>query len=163
MGYQKILVTLDGSGLAELALQSIPEVAEPGASIHILSVVDYAVVESAGEVATLYSTMNAPGMFSGLQQPAFQSIGGPQAINARFDYLRDVSYWLKERGYHVTIEARPGEVVDTIIEVAQDEGFDLLIMATHGRTGLRRVLLGSVAEGVLRRAPCPVLLVPVRE
>ena len=48
---------------------------------------------------------------------------------------------------------------DTIVRVAQERGADLIVMGTHGRTGLQHVLLGSVAEKVVRLAPCPVLTV----
>lgn len=44
-----------------------------------------------------------------------------------------------------------------IVELAKEEGVDLIVMGTHGRTGLGRLLMGSVAEAVVRRAPCPVL------
>ena len=47
-----------------------------------------------------------------------------------------------------------------IIEKAKQEGADLIVMSTHGRTGLAHMLIGSVTERVLRRAPCPVLAVP---
>ena len=50
-----------------------------------------------------------------------------------------------------------GDVPAQIVEVAQETGADLIVMGTHGRTGLGRLLLGSVAEQVLRSAPCPVL------
>lgn len=47
-----------------------------------------------------------------------------------------------------------------IIEFAKKNAVDLLVMATHGRTGIRRLILGSVVEKVVREAPCPVLVVP---
>jgi nucleotide-binding universal stress UspA family protein len=50
-----------------------------------------------------------------------------------------------------------GNAAETILRVAHEEKCDLIVMATHGRTGLVRLLLGSVAEQVLRQAPCPVL------
>jgi hypothetical protein len=50
-----------------------------------------------------------------------------------------------------------GDVPELIVEVAQETVADLIVMGTHGRTGLGRLLLGSVAERVLRTAPCPVL------
>jgi nucleotide-binding universal stress UspA family protein len=52
-----------------------------------------------------------------------------------------------------------GEVIPEILRLATETPCDLIVMGTHGRTGLSRLLLGSVAEGVLRRAPCPVLSV----
>jgi nucleotide-binding universal stress UspA family protein len=51
------------------------------------------------------------------------------------------------------------EPVSEILRVAKEESCDLIVMGTHGRTGLRRVLMGSVAELVVRKAPCPVLTV----
>ena len=61
----------------------------------------------------------------------------------------------------VTLEYRllEGEPAAVIAETAEEAGADLIVMGTHGRTGLTRVIMGSVAEDVLRRAPCPVLTV----
>lgn len=56
-----------------------------------------------------------------------------------------------------------GEPLDELPRVARDEAADVLVLSTHGRTGLKRWLLGSVAEGVARSAPCPVWLVPAVE
>jgi nucleotide-binding universal stress UspA family protein len=52
-----------------------------------------------------------------------------------------------------------GEPADEIVRLAEEHHCDLIVMGTHGRTGLRRLLLGSDAEQVLRKAPCPVLTV----
>ena len=51
-----------------------------------------------------------------------------------------------------------GVPFQTIIDTAQDRGADMIVMGTHGRTGLTHVLMGSVAEKVVRLAPCPVLV-----
>ena len=51
-----------------------------------------------------------------------------------------------------------GEPAKVITDAAQNENFDLIVMATHGRTGLPRLFLGSIAEKVIRHAPCPVLV-----
>lgn len=50
-----------------------------------------------------------------------------------------------------------GDPAVTIARLAEEEHADLIVMGTHGRTGLTRLLMGSVAEAVVRRAPCPVL------
>ena len=52
-----------------------------------------------------------------------------------------------------------GDAVAAILRVAQEVPADLIVMGTHGRTGLGRLLMGSVAEQVVRKAPCPVLTV----
>ena len=56
-----------------------------------------------------------------------------------------------------------GEPASQIVTAASAEGCDLIAMATHGHTGLKHLLLGSVAERVVRLAPCPVLTVRERE
>jgi len=58
----------------------------------------------------------------------------------------------------VTFEHRlvTGQPAREIVELAKEDGVDLIVMGTHGRTGLGRILMGSVAEAVIRRAPCPV-------
>ena len=50
-----------------------------------------------------------------------------------------------------------GSPAEAIVSLVRDEDVDLIVMSTHGRTGLRRLLMGSVAEAVVRKAPCPVL------
>jgi nucleotide-binding universal stress UspA family protein len=59
-------------------------------------------------------------------------------------------------------EVATGDPANAIVQAAQDLGVDLIVMATHGRTGLQHVFLGSVAEKVIRHAPCPVLAIRYR-
>ena len=59
----------------------------------------------------------------------------------------------------VDIQALAGAAADEIVRYARDRRYDLIVMGTHGRRGLVRMILGSVAEAVVRRAPCPVLTV----
>lgn len=67
------------------------------------------------------------------------------------------------RFLHAEVLVVPGDAATEIIRTAATKGADLIITGTHGRTGLRRILMGSVAEGVLRGAPCPVLTVRLQE
>lgn len=66
-------------------------------------------------------------------------------------------------GVEVTGRLEMGDPVQTICTFAQEAGHDLIVMGTHGRTGLSRVLAGSVAENVVRHSPIPVLTVRSRE
>ena len=73
-------------------------------------------------------------------------------------YLRKVANRLVAHGVHAHPLTCEGAAHDAILRQAEETGASLLCMTTHGRTGLARLFLGSVAEGVLRKAPCPVLL-----
>jgi universal stress protein A len=85
-----------------------------------------------------------------------QSMTGQQANEAR----RSIEKLVLDRiPVDVPVDANIvyGGAVDSIIEYAADVNADVIVMATHGRTGVSHVLLGSVAEQVVRKAPCPVL------
>ena len=59
----------------------------------------------------------------------------------------------------VSVEVRTGSAIEEIVRAAIDYGCDLIVMATHGRSGVKHLVMGSVAERVIRGAPCPVLVV----
>jgi len=59
----------------------------------------------------------------------------------------------------IEIVLRTGDARDAIVDVANELHADLIVMGTHGRRGVRRALIGSIAEGVVRAAPCPVLTI----
>lgn len=65
----------------------------------------------------------------------------------------------RHHGVEPQVVVRTGPVVDTLLAVAEEERADLVVIGTHGRTGLARMVLGSVAEQVARRAHAPVMLV----
>lgn len=66
-------------------------------------------------------------------------------------------------GARVSSQLRQGSAWRNILDVASELDVDLVVMGTHGRAGLARVLIGSVAEKVVRMSPVPVLIVPVHE
>jgi nucleotide-binding universal stress UspA family protein len=76
----------------------------------------------------------------------------PPDVKAALDALH-----LPEPGVEVKYRVAEGDTAAEIVRLARALRADLIVMGTHGRTGLGRLLLGSVAEAVLRRAPCPVL------
>ncbi len=84
-----------------------------------------------------------------------------------FDPRRDEQQALKqlkqltpvENGIPYDYAVRLGRAADQIVLYAVENDADLIVLGTHGRTGLKRVLMGSVAEAVIRRADCPVLAV----
>ena len=66
---------------------------------------------------------------------------------------------LRQRGIKARWRLQVGVPFEAIVRVAEEEQAGMIVMGTHGRSGLNRVLLGSVAERVIRLAPCPVLTV----
>ncbi|HVO29822.1 MAG TPA: universal stress protein [bacterium] len=80
--------------------------------------------------------------------------------HARRDLEHFVSPVLK-KGRRVQVHIEQGDAPWVIARVAEREGYDLIVMGTHGRSGVRRALLGSVAEEVVRRSPVPVLTVRI--
>jgi nucleotide-binding universal stress UspA family protein len=65
----------------------------------------------------------------------------------------------REQGVEARMELRSGVPFEVIIDTATELGAEMIVIGTHGRSGLQRFLLGSVAERVVRLAPCPVLTV----
>jgi nucleotide-binding universal stress UspA family protein len=82
----------------------------------------------------------------------------PEAV--RTEEARKLDAWQPpDRAVPVERMLMEGDAADAILRAAREKACDLIVMGTHGRTGLNRMIHGSVAEDVLRRAPCPVLTV----
>jgi nucleotide-binding universal stress UspA family protein len=101
-------------------------------------------------------------------RPPVTVLGGTAAISPLpiEEEIEDLEAQLQElkipiSGITVDRKLLQGEPVTSIVEFAQRVPCDLIIMGTHGRRGLRHLLMGSVAEQVVRKAPCPVLTVRV--
>lgn len=84
----------------------------------------------------------------------------PQVLEALALKLRHIGEQLSALGaLMVDTQVRSGKAATELVGYAAEGGYDLIVMATHGRTGLGHALLGSVAERVVRSASCPVLTV----
>jgi len=75
------------------------------------------------------------------------------------EYLKKVEEKLKAKGFNVDSHVRYGMDADEILDHAAQKEIDMVAMTTHGRSGVKRFLLGSVAEKVLRHSPKPIFLV----
>lgn len=127
----KILVPSDGSPPSLVALCEAAMLAEElGASLDVLEVRDAS---------------------GGLSATAEIHERAARDLDASFEAVR------KTLGERVARRTERGDPLRTILQVASD--YDLIVMGTHGRIGRLHSMLGSVAEGVVRNAPCPVLTV----
>lgn len=142
--FNRIIVSLDGSDTAEQALPAATELAQRlGVPLHLLRVADLAWLSLGATDAAL-------------EYAALGDTVGEEEQAAR-DYLAALETRLTSDGLTITSEVRTGFAAREIIAAGQPD--DLLVMASHGRSGPARWLLGSVAEDVTRRGVCPVLLI----
>ena len=82
-----------------------------------------------------------------------------QRYHAALEHLEGLARRFASPTLRVTTEVRTGETAESIAQASRHYGADLVIMGTHGRTGMAHLLAGSIAEKVIRTAPCPVLVV----
>ena len=148
--YKKILVPLDGSRASEAVLGHVAKLAEmTGAEIILLRVVTTPVLEFANTdfVPPLSPSDTHPDLFA-------QADG----------YLQRVAFDLFPGNLPVTYQVMGGPIAEAILDTTAATDVDLIAMSTHGRGGLARLVLGSVADEVVRPSHVPVLLIrPLHE
>ena len=140
----KILVALDASGHSERALDLVARMRWPaGSRVIVLSVLQ--------PVASALAGAYEPGMFtSGELEDSRHQL---EELVARAEgRLRDVGFSTEGR-------VVPGEPRETLIDVAQSERADLIVLGSHGRSGIAKMMLGSVSSHVVTHSPCSVLVV----
>jgi nucleotide-binding universal stress UspA family protein/predicted transcriptional regulator len=142
--FDRLLVPLDGSSLAERALDCALEIAQPDSRL-VLVRAD----ESAG-------TSRAE------RQHGSVLPGAGDLEKSPATYLSSIAETLRSKGRRVDTDVRLGRPAEQILEAARAHESDVIVMGTHGRSGPARWLLGSVADEVVRHADRPVLLVSVR-
>ena len=148
--YKEILVPLDGSDLSKAALPHARELARAfGAHLTLLAVIQ--------PLAAVYAWSASPyGMV--VATPAVE-IEAEREQAAAEQYMNQAKDDLKTQGVNAECLITEGDPGSEICDRARELKADLIVMSTHGRSGVRRWVYGSVAEKVLRGADAPVLLV----
>jgi len=144
--YKRAVVALDGSPVAEAILPFILDIAGP-LDLEVVLVrvnvpIPPEVIEGSGHVI--------------LEDVEARRIDAEEHLVLRAAELRN-------RGVRVKIDVRRGQPAAEIVKAARDSNADLIAMTTHGRSGLGRLLFGSVAEAVLRESELPVFLLRATE
>lgn len=138
--FTSLLVPLDGSPVAAQAIPYVLALAGPlRARVTLLSV---------------------------LERTADRAVPSEADVRARTlatAYLNAVAAMLRSHGIATSICIRSGDPADIIIRTGKEDDCSLIVMATHGRSGIDRLRLGSVAQRMARYAPMPTLVVPARE
>jgi universal stress protein A len=146
MNIDRILVATDFSECSDAALEFASRLADQSdAQLFIIHVDDVAnahqhTTSAANHIATSVSALR-------------------QEIRERIRHMRPTIATVVYQHLNAT-----GSSVDEILKVAEQENVDVIVIGSHGRSGLAKLLTGSVAEGVMREAKCPVLIVkqPIR-
>lgn len=140
--FKKVLATIDYS---ELSLEGV----------------DYAIA-LASELGATLSLVNVvePSVTLGGTESVVIARSDEEIVKLEKRHLAKLSKKLAKAGRPIVPYTLYGKPYREIVALAKERNFDLIVTATHGNTGLRRVLMGSTAEWVVRHAPCPVLTVP---
>lgn len=142
---KKVLVPVDFSDQADEALRTAIGVARAfGGEVELLHVTAPVMV-----LPPPIDIISFPTLFPDLTRRVEESLASRRA-------------WIAEAGLSSTTTVLQGNPHVEIVRRAKESGAELIVMGTHGRSGFGHAVLGSVAERVVHRSPCPVLVVPVR-
>lgn len=139
--YKKIIVPLDGSEFAESVLPHVRELAKVGQA----------------EIELVIVALAAPSYM--VETPVDLGDFNAYLKNNAITYAQGVAQQLRDEGLNVSIFVGNDDIAQAILEHSEKVGADLIAMTTHGRGGLSRWLMGSVADKILHSAKIPVLLV----
>jgi nucleotide-binding universal stress UspA family protein len=143
--YQKVLVPLDGSKLAECALSEVKKLAGAGliGEVILLNVFE---IDLMG-IPKTHTKM--------IDINAYRNTHSDQSRK----YLEKIQSELASEGISVKTESLEGTPAQTIVNYTESNNVDLIVIATHGYTGMRKLMFGSVALRVLHNSLAPVLLI----
>jgi nucleotide-binding universal stress UspA family protein len=145
--YRRILVPVDGSATSMQGLrEAVRLAADQSARLHVLNVVDELILAQSLDA---FGMSNTGDLIEGLREAGRKALAEATALTRRHGVKADIRM----------LDSRTLRVCDVIVGEAKKWRADLIVMGTHGKRGLTRMLLGSDAEGVLRNTPVPVLLV----
>jgi len=147
--YQKILVPLDGSKLAECALPYVEELAKGCGTEEVILV-------SVTERVQGYRVFDDSTQMRG-QRLIREAVGKKQEQAQR--YLNRIAKAMKAKGLSVDTEVLLGDPAEEIVSYAKHPGCDIIVISSHGRSGISRWAFGSVADKIFRASTIPILMV----
>jgi nucleotide-binding universal stress UspA family protein len=143
---KRVLVALDGSASAEAMLRFVLDIAGPlDMTVLLLRVVE----------------PFTPAVADAVYMPTLEDV--EERRRDAEEYVAPIAGALRARGVTTAWAVRRGRPDEEILAAAAESNVDMIAMATHGRTGVGRLLFGSVAEAVLRRSTVPVFLMRTHE
>ncbi|MEO8394469.1 MAG: universal stress protein [Chloroflexota bacterium] len=147
-----VLVPLDGSELAQSALDHALKLLSPKGQITLVTVLEsQEIALSDFYPSTIIPRTNAD------EKRTHAAIARSQS------YLKQLAFSIEEEyGFQVNTRSEIGDAATVITDIAESLNLDAIVMSTHGRSGISRWLFGSVTQKVLSAAPCPVFVIPAK-
>ena len=146
--FENMLVCLDGSMLAE---QILPYAEVQALKFNSRVTLLQVVVTNVPEVVQAGATYK---QFTGAE------LRSREMMQKAGVYLDNIAQTLRGKGIHVeTVVLEAASIGDTILKYARDNRVDFIVMATHGRGGIRHVVMGSIAEHVMKTSALPILII----
>ena len=143
--FASMVVGTDGSDTAKEAVRQAAELAERiEAKVHLVSA-----YEPVPEARLRDERHGAPGDMEWMINPR-------EDVSATLEYAAQA---LRDEGIEVDVHAREGDPADAILDVAEEQAADLIVVGNKGMTGAKRFLLGSVPNKVSHHAPCSVMII----
>lgn len=141
----KILIGVDDSPHSAAALEFVKKMTWPPAT----------------EVVVVSAVRPAIALYSEVYVPASEQVEKIMDDQRKYheELVSRMELQLRDRGFKTSGRVLIGDPRETIIEMAKREGADLIVVGSHGRSGLTKLLMGSVASHVVTHAPCDVLVV----
>lgn len=141
----KILIAVDDSAYSKAAMDWARSMTWPAGT-------EFLVLSAARPIAASYALAEVPAM-SFPAEVYEEEVKHHEEISARFEKQ------LRDHGFKTRAMVSQGDPREAIVEAAWEHGVDLVVVGSHGRTGLTKLLLGSVASHVVTHAPCTVMVV----
>ncbi len=142
MAYKKILVALDGSELAEAALVHAQKLASDPES----------------EIVLIRVSVDPAAEFS-FSDPHIADNIIKDLETETLAYVQSVRSRLQRAGFRTSFLIHQGPIAETILQTAEEIHADVIVMSTHGRSGVKRWLLGSIADRVVTHSDIPIMLI----
>ncbi len=143
--FKKILVPLDGSGVSEAILEYVVNIANGCRAPQVILLRVRELLDK--DVKQILDPHIAKDLEEAYQKEAEK-------------YLEKIAGKLAKQGVKAVTEVLAGNPAEKIIEYARSKAIDLIVMSTHGRSGVSRLVFGSVADKVIRQSEVPVLIKP---
>lgn len=142
----KVLLAVDGSEISKEAVARLPDLVRlDGSEVTVLTVAPNPVL---------------PDVSGFMAPPYIDYTLLAQQVKAEAEAtLTEAAAMLRERGVSPRTVFRQGDPGDEILKFIREQGVDLVVVGSHGRTGFRKFLLGSVSAKIVNEAPCPVLVI----